>query len=104
MPREFKEYHFWVYIMFDKKGAGTYIDMTNDLTRRIYEHKNGLIPGFTKEKNIDKLGYYEHYKYVNNAIKREKQLKKWERPWKYRLIETMNPYWKDLSAEFGFEI
>ncbi|MDR1361530.1 MAG: GIY-YIG nuclease family protein [Rickettsiales bacterium] len=94
-----KEYHFWVYILFDRKGGGTYIGITNDLTRRMLEHKNGTVEGFTKEKNIHKLGYYEYYKYINNAIAREKMLKKWNRAWKYRLIETMNPEWKDLAEE-----
>lgn len=93
----FKEYNFWVYILFDKKGAGTYIGVTNDLERRVIEHKMGLIEGFSKEKNLDKLGWYEHHKYIDKAILREKQLKKWERAWKYRLIESMNPYWKDLA-------
>ncbi|MDR1027292.1 MAG: GIY-YIG nuclease family protein [Rickettsiales bacterium] len=94
----FKEYNFYVYILFNERGKGTYIGMTNDLNRRMIEHKMGLVEGFTKEKNIKKLGYYEHYQYVNDAIAREKVLKKWERAWKYTLIERMNPDWKDLAA------
>lgn len=87
----FKEYHFWVYILFDERAKGTYIGYTNDLERRMIEHKMGLVSGFTKEKHINKLAYFEHYKYVNDAIAREKALKKWNSAWKYRLIETMNP-------------
>ena len=96
--KEFKEYNFWVYILFDERAHGTYIGMTNDLEKRMIEHKMGLVPGFTKDKNIYKLGYFEHYKYVNDAIAREKSLKKWKRAWKYRLIETMNSEWNDLSV------
>ncbi len=92
-----KDYHFWVYILFDKRASGTYIGVTNDLERRVMEHKKGLLPGFAHDHGIDKLGYFEHYTYINNAIAREKNLKNWHRAWKYRLIETMNPDWKDLA-------
>jgi len=94
--REFKEYHFWVYILFNERAKATYIGMTNDLERRILEHKREAVEGHTKEKQIRKLAYYEHFKYVDKAIAREKALKKWNKAWKYRLIETMNPGWKDL--------
>lgn len=70
--------------------------MTNDLIRRIYEHKNKLIKGFTKKYNVDKLVYYEIHNDVNEAIKREKQFKKWLREWKVNLIEKTNPMWNDL--------
>ena len=92
-----KEYNFWVYILFDERAQGTYIGVTNDLQRRMYEHKMGRVDGFTKDKNIHKLGYFECYKYIDKAVAREKQLKKWKRAWKYRLIETMNPNWIDLA-------
>ena len=94
-----KDYNFWVYILFDKRAGGTYIGVTNNLYQRVYEHKKGLVPGFAHNHKIDKLGYFEHYKYINDAIAREKNLKNWHRVWKYRLIETMNPNWQDL-AEF----
>ena len=94
-----KDYNFWVYILFDEHAKATYIGVTNNLERRMYEHKMGLDDGYTKEKNIHKLGYFEHYKYIDNAIAREKQLKKWRRAWKYRLIETMNPEWGDLADD-----
>ena len=94
-----KDYNFWVYILFDERAKATYIGVTNNLERRMYEHKMGLDDGYTKENNIHKLGYFERYQYINNAIAREKQLKKWNRSWKYRLIETMNPDWIDLADE-----
>jgi len=94
-----KEYHFWVYILFDERAKATYIGMTNDLARRMLQHKNGTVDGFTKNNNIHKLGYFEYYKYVDKALWREKNLKDWHRAWKYRLIETMNPQWKDLAEE-----
>jgi len=92
-----KEYNFWVYILFDKRAGGTYIGITNNLSCRVLEHKKGLVPGFAHDHGIDKLGYFEYYKYVNNAIAREKNLKNWRRAWKYKLIETMNPLWQDLA-------
>ena len=93
-----RDYNFYVYILFDERAKATYIGVTNNLERRMYEHKQELVPGYTKEKHIHKLGYYECYTDINVAIAREKDLKKWKRAWKYRLIETMNPDWIDLAA------
>ncbi|MDR3208240.1 MAG: GIY-YIG nuclease family protein [Rickettsiales bacterium] len=98
MKQESENFNFWVYILFNERAKATYIGMTNNLERRMIEHKMGLLDGFTKEKSIKKLGYYEFHQYVEDAIKREKQLKKWNRAWKYRLIETKNPEWNDLAA------
>ena len=92
-------HNYWVYILFDKPASATYIGVTNDLKRRVFEHKMELIPGFTKDKHIHNLGYFEEYKYIDNAIAREKALKKWKRAWKYKLIETMNPDWRDLASD-----
>ena len=92
-------HNYWVYILFDKPAGATYIGVTNDLKRRVFEHKMELIPGFTKDKHIHNLGYFEEYKYIDNAIAREKALKKWKRAWKYKLIETMNPDWRDLASD-----
>jgi len=75
--------------------------MTNDLIRRVYEHKSGLIEGFTKKYSIDKLVYYESTTNVNEAILREKRLKKWKRQWKIELIEKSNPEWRDLLGDFS---
>ena len=73
--------------------------MTCDLVRRIYEHKSDMIDGFTKRYKVHKLVYYEETNDVNEALLREKRLKKWNRQWKLRLIEEANPYWKDLYEE-----
>jgi putative endonuclease len=74
--------------------------MTNDLQRRIYEHKNKSVRGFTSRYNVNKLVYFEHMTDVLQAIAREKEIKKWRREKKNRLVESMNPEWKDLSAEW----
>ncbi len=89
-----------VYAMTNKKNGTIYIGFTNDLTRRIVEHKCGLNKGFTKKYGLDKLVYYESTKYVLNAIDREKQIKGWIRKKKIELIESANPDWDDLSADF----
>lgn len=73
-----------------------YVGITNDLIRRIYEHKQGMVGGFTKQYFVDKLVYYEKYINVNDAIAREKHIKKWNRKWKIELIEKMNFNWDDL--------
>lgn len=91
--------NYYVYIMTNNSKT-LYIGVTNDLIRRIYEHKNKLIDGFTKKYNITKLVYYEVFNTVEDAIKREKQLKNWHRQWKINLIESMNNDWRDLSTDF----
>ena len=73
--------------------------MTNDLERRIYEHKNKIFEGFSKKYNLNKLVYYEHTNDVNAAIRKEKEIKKWRREKKNKLIESMNSEWKDLAEE-----
>ena len=93
-----REYNFYVYIMASSSGT-LYIGMTNNLLRRAYEHKEGKIKGFSKKYSCSKLVYYEHYKYVYNALEREKEIKKWRREKKQNLIETLNPHWKDLYEE-----
>jgi putative endonuclease len=77
-----------------------YIGVTNDLHRRLFEHKNKLIEGFTKKYKLTKLVYYETCSSIEDAIRREKQLKNWHRQWKINLIESVNKEWKDLSLEF----
>ena len=91
---------YFIYIMTNKSKT-LYIGVTNDLHRRVYEHKNKLIDGFTKKYNISKLVYFEVYTSIEDAIKREKQLKNWHRQWKINLIESSNKVWKDLSIEFN---
>ncbi|MHB1686411.1 MAG: GIY-YIG nuclease family protein [Ignavibacteriaceae bacterium] len=87
---------YYVYILASKKNGTLYIGVTNDLIRRIYEHKQGVIEGFTKKYKVHNLVYFEVTNDVNAAIKREKAMKKWNRKWKIELIEKMNPEWKDL--------
>jgi putative endonuclease len=90
---------FFIYIMTNKNNSVLYAGVTNDLKRRVYEHKNKLAEGFTKKYNIDKLVFYEIYNDVNEAIAREKQIKGGSRPKKIKLIEEMNHKWSDLSDQ-----
>jgi len=90
---------FYVYILASKRNGTLYIGMTSNLTKRIWEHKNDIIDGFTKSYNIKTLVYFEIHDDVEIAITREKQLKKWNRAWKIRLIEEKNPAWKDLYSD-----
>ncbi len=85
--------------MTNKPNGTLYIGITSDIVKRIYEHKNKLIDGFTKKYNLNKLVYYEVYDEINEAIKREKQLKSWKRDWKIELVEKMNNNWDDLYDE-----
>ncbi len=86
----------YVYIMFNKRNGTLYTGVTTDLVKRIYQHKNKFVAGFTKRYNIDKLGYYEIFDNIAEAIKREKQIKGGSRKDKLELIETMNSQWVDL--------
>ena len=90
---------YYVYILASKKDGILYIGMTNNLQRRVYEHKNGVIKGFTQKYKIHQLVHYETFNDVWAAIAREKQMKKWNRQWKIDLIETDNSDWKDLYNE-----
>jgi putative endonuclease len=87
---------FYVYILASHIGGTLYIGVTNDLVRRCYEHREKLADGFTRRYNVGKLVYFECFDDPENAIRREKQLKKWNRAWKVRLIEAHNPNWDDL--------
>lgn len=89
--------NYCIYILGNWTGDVLYIGMTNNLERRIYEHKQKLVSGFTKKYNVDKLLYHEVYETAQDAIKREKQIKGWRRDKKVWLIETLNPQWNDLS-------
>ena len=91
---------YFVYILSNWDDSVLYIGVTGNLPRRLYEHKNGLVEGFTKKYNIHKLVYYEDTSDVYSAISREKQLKKWSRRKKNDLIAQMNPEWKDLSKDW----
>lgn len=91
---------YYVYILSNQTNTVLYIGVTNDLHRRLYEHKSGQINGFTQKYHIHKLVYFEEYTEVNYAIAREKQLKNWVRSKKSRLIETQNPNWNDWGETF----
>jgi putative endonuclease len=88
--------NYYVYILASKEGGTLYIGVTNDLKRRVFEHKEGKVAGFTKEYNVKRLVYFEQTADVRSAITREKCLKKWNRKWKIELIEQRNKHWKDL--------
>ena len=93
--------HYYVYILTNWNNKVMYIGVTNDLQRRVYEHKNHLVDGFTAKYNIHKLVYFEQTTDVRAAIEREKQLKGWIRKRKNNLVETMNPEWKNLSQDWS---
>ena len=86
----------YIYILSNERNGTLYIGITADLKKRIYEHKEKLVEGFTKKYNIAQLVYCEKFDNIENAIAREKQLKKWNRKWKLDLIEKENPNWDDL--------
>jgi putative endonuclease len=88
--------HYWVYILASRLGGTLYIGITNDLLRRLHEHREGTVRGFTKRYGVTRLVYFEQFDDVENAIRREKRLKSWNRDWKIRLIERENPNWIDL--------
>ena len=91
---------YYVYILSNWNDSVVYIGVTGNLPRRLYEHRNGLVDGFTKKYNVHKLVYFETTNDVYSAISREKQLKKWRREKKNQLIEQMNPQWRDLSLDW----
>ncbi len=95
MPKE-----YWVYIVTNKTRTTLYIGVTNDLQRRVYEHRNELSEGFTKRYKLHHLVFYEACNNITAAILREKQLKKWRRKWKEELIAEQNPGWEDLSSDW----
>ena len=92
--------NYYVYVLTNKSNRVMYIGVTNNLERRLYEHKQELIEGFTKRYHVNKLVYFETTTDVRSAIEREKQLKGWRRARKNELVETMNPEWRDLSEDW----
>jgi len=89
-----------IYMISNKKDGVLYIGVTNHLERRIFEHKNKLIKGFSSRYNLVRLIYFEQFQLIQEAIKREKNMKKWKRAWKINLIVKDNPEWKDLSKDW----
>jgi len=97
MPR--REFHFYVYIL-SSKSRTLYIGMTNSLRARVLKHRENVPGSFTARYDVHRLVYFEHFQYVNNAIAREKELKDWNRAKKIALIESTNPTWEDLAADW----
>ena len=89
---------YYVYILASGRNETLYVGLTSNIVKRIWAHKNKLVDGFTKRYRIDRLVYYEQFRYVDDAIKREKQLKRWRRKWKLELIEEENVGWRDLYS------
>ena len=87
---------YYVYILASQRNGTLYIGVTSDLIRRVWEPKNKFVEGFTKQHEVHELMWFEQHEDIEFAIIREKQIKKWNRAWKIRLIETANPYWNDL--------
>ena len=94
-----KQYKFYIYILTNFKNTTFYIGVTNHLERRIFEHINDLIKGFSEKYKLHKLVYFEEYRNIQDAIAREKQLKNWHHDWKVNLIKGMNPKLKDLMED-----
>lgn len=93
----------YLYIMASQRNGTLYVGVTSDLVGRVWQHREGTVPGFTKRHGVKTLVYYEAYDDIADAIAREKAIKKWRRKWKLRLIEAPNPDWRDLYADItGF--
>ncbi|MDX2144430.1 MAG: GIY-YIG nuclease family protein [Rhodospirillaceae bacterium] len=92
---------FYVYVLASKRNGTLYIGVTNDLVRRVFEHKQGAVAGFTKRYGVKNLVYFEHYDSAEVAIQREKAMKLWPRQWKINKIEENNPTWRDLYDEIA---
>ena len=94
----------YLYILASRRHGTIYIGSTTDLPKRIYEHREGLIAGFTRTNGVKRLVYVETYDDISDAIVRERRMKEWKRGWKIRLIEEANPFWEDLAVSLlGFE-
>jgi putative endonuclease len=92
---------FWVYMLASKPGGTLYVGVTNDLIRRVYEHRNGLVQGFTRRYGVKTLVYFEQYDDPVTAIQREKNIKHWSREWKIDLVVASNPQWRDLYDDIA---
>ena len=95
---------YYVYILANKRNGTLYTGVTNDLRKRVFEHKNEVIEGFTKKYHVDRLVYFETHNDINRAIRREKTIKRWRRKWKSALIEKDNPQWDDLYCQIYGDI
>ena len=95
----FRSYHFYVYILASR-SRDLYTGVTKNIHTRVHQHRDGNSVSYTARYNIDRLVYYEHFRYINNAITREKELKDWSREKKIALIESTNPTWEDLAEDW----
>ena len=95
-----KDHNYYIYIISNWNNKVIYIGVTSDIVKRIYQHKHKFFKGFSNKYNLNKLVYYEHFTDINFAIRREKEIKKWRREKKNKLIENMNKEWIDLSLQF----
>lgn len=91
-----REHSYWVYMLASAPYGTLYVGVTNNLSKRVWEHKQALLPGFTKKYDVKMLVWYEWHESINAAIEPEKRLKRWRRDWKIALIEADNPRWTDL--------
>ena len=91
-----RSHNYFVYLLVSKPYGTLYVGVTNDILRRVFEHRDGLVDGFTKKYGVHRLVWYEHHEGVHEAIAKEKRLKRWRRDWKIALIERKNPHWIDL--------
>jgi len=90
---------FYVYVLASRRNGTLYVGVTSNLVQRAWQHREGFVSSITKEHDVKKLVWYEQHETAESAIKREKQIKKWNRAWKVELIETANPYWNDLYPQ-----
>ncbi len=90
------EHRYYVYILASQRNGTLYVGVTSDLSRRVYEHRCGNVPGFTAKYGVKLLVWYDVYDFIDDAIRQEKRIKRWRRAWKLELIERLNPDWSDL--------
>ena len=94
-----RDHHYYVYLLASQRNGTLYTGVTNDLMRRVWEHKNGYVKGFTYDYNVRRLVWFELHQDIHEAIAREKRIKRWRRKWKLDLIEEKNPAWRDLYED-----
>jgi putative endonuclease len=94
-----RDHVYWVYILASRRNGTLYVGVTNDLVRRAQEHREDLVPGFTRKHGVKLLVYFELHQDINSAILREKRIKRWHRKWKLELIEAKNSQWRDLWTD-----
>ncbi len=97
-----REFSPTVYLLASRRNGTLYVGVTSNPVGRTYQHRNGLVPGFTREHGVKMLVWFEQHATMEAAIQREKRIKKWNRSWKLKLIEATNPDWRDLAEDLGF--